>query len=86
MYRIVIKKSALKELEEIQKKFRLKIIQKIDELALDPRPAGVRKLESTENNYRVRVGDYRIIYQIVDAILVIDVIKIANRKEAYRNK
>lgn len=86
MYRIVIKKSALEELKAVQKKFRLKIIQKIDELALDPRPSGVRKLESTENNYRVRVGDYRIIYQIVDAILVIDVIKIANRKEAYRNK
>ena len=86
MYKIVIKSSALKELNNIQKNFRIKIIDKIEELSIDPRPSGVRKLENLTNSYRVRVGDFRIIYHIEDSLLLVDIVKIANRKEAYRNK
>jgi len=86
MYKILIKKSALKELENVPKIFRVKIISKIDELANDPRPSGVRKLENALDTYRVRAGNYRIIYKIEDDQLLIEVIKVANRKDAYRNK
>ena len=86
MYKILIKKSALKELENVPKIFRVKIISKIDELAIDPRPSGVRKLENALDTYRVRAGNYRIIYKIEDDQLLIEVIKVADRKDAYRNK
>ena len=64
MYKILITKSAFKELENLPKAFRSKIIAKIDELAVEPRPSGVRKLESFTNSYRIRVGSYRVIYKI----------------------
>ena len=86
MYKVQIKKSALKELNNIQKVFRLKIIDKIDELSIDPRPSGVRKLENAVNSYRIRVGDFRIIYHIEDSVLLVDIVKIADRKDAYRSK
>ena len=66
MYKILITKSAFKELENLPKAFRIKIIAKIDELAIEPRPSGVRKLESFTNYYRIRVGSYRVIYKIED--------------------
>ncbi|MCF2521029.1 type II toxin-antitoxin system RelE/ParE family toxin [Dyadobacter sp. CY351] len=86
MYTVIIKKSAIKELENISKTFRLKIIEKIDDLATDPRPQGVRKLENSLNSYRIRVGNYRVIYTIQDQNLFVEVIKVADRKEAYRSK
>lgn len=86
MYKVIIKKSAIKELENISKTFRLKIIEKIDDLATDPRPQGVRKLENSLNSYRIRVGSYRVIYTIQDQNLFVEVIKVADRKEAYRSK
>lgn len=86
MYQIIVKKSALKELDNIPKQFRIKILVTIEELAIDPRPNGVRKLESYADTYRVRVGNYRVVYQIEGQKLLINVVKIADRKEAYRNK
>ena len=86
MYTVIIKKSAIKELENISKTSRLKIIEKIDDLATDPRPQGVRKLENSLNSYRIRVGNYRVIYTIQDQNLFVEVIKVADRKEAYRSK
>jgi mRNA interferase RelE/StbE len=86
MYNIIIKKSALKELRDIPKVFRLDIINKIDELALNPRPAGVKKLENERDNYRIRIGDFRVVYQIQDKKLIVEVVKVAHRREVYKNK
>jgi mRNA interferase RelE/StbE len=86
MYKVSIKNSALKEIQQIPKPFRIKIIETIDSLAVNPRPSGVKKLENFKNSYRVRVGQYRIVYEIEDRQLLIEVIKVANRKEVYRNK
>ncbi|MET7255481.1 type II toxin-antitoxin system RelE family toxin [Dyadobacter fermentans] len=58
----------------------------IDSLTANPRPSGVKKLENYKNSYRVRVGQYRIIYEIEDHQLIVEVIKVGNRKEVYRNK
>ncbi|PSL19866.1 type II toxin-antitoxin system RelE family toxin [Dyadobacter jiangsuensis] len=86
MYKVSIKNSALKEIQQIPKDFRIKIIETIDSLANNPRPGGVKKLENFRNSYRVRVGQYRIVYEIEDRQLVVEVIKVGNRKEVYRNK
>jgi mRNA interferase RelE/StbE len=55
-------------------------------LAIEPRPNGVRKLEGFKNSYRVRIGNYRVVYKIEDSELIIEVVKISDRKDVYRNK
>jgi mRNA interferase RelE/StbE len=84
-YKILIKKSADKELETIAgKKDRERIAQRILGLAENPRPAGVEKLSGTKEKYRIRQGNFRILYEIRDDILVIYVVRIGDRKEIYR--
>lgn len=56
----------------------------IDALAVNPRPSGVKKLADTENHWRIRVGDYRIIYQIFDRVLVIVIVTVGHRGDVYR--
>lgn len=82
-YKITIKKSAAKELEDIPKKDLRKIIKPIQSLAQNPRHQGVQKLSAKEQ-YRVRQGDYRIVYSIDDKKLIIDIVKIGHRREIYR--
>ena len=82
-YDISVKKSAVKELEAIPKKELQKIIKKIQSLASDPRPEGSQKLSQREQ-YRIRQGDYRIIYSIQDDDLTVHIIKVGHRKEIYR--
>ncbi len=65
-------------------KLKQRIGQKIDLLAENPRPPGCEKLSGTENRWRVRVGDYRIIYEVYDNRLVVLVIRIGHRREIYR--
>ena len=84
-YRILIKKSAAKELEAITgKKDRERITRKILALAENPRPAGVEKLSGMSEKYRIRQGDFRILYEIQDDVLIVYVVRIADRKEVYR--
>lgn len=83
-YSLRIKKSAIKELEAIARKSdRQRIVRRIEALAENPRPAGCQKL-SGQQRYRIRQGRYRIPYTIEDRILVVYVIRIADRKDAYR--
>ena len=83
-YNLRMKKSARKELESIATKAdRLRIIERIQSLAENPRPRGSQKLSGFER-YRIRQGNYRILYSIKDAELVIYVIKIGDRKDVYR--
>lgn len=83
-YQIILASSALKQLNSFPKNYREKIIQKIDSLSEEPRPFGVEKLKNRGNDYRVRVGIYRIIYSIYDKELLIDVIDIDHRKQIYK--
>lgn len=84
-YRVLIKKSAAKELEAIAgKKDRERIAKRIQALADDPRPPGVEKLSGTSEKYRIRQGDFRILYEIQDDVLLVYVVRIANRKDVYR--
>ena len=82
-YRLEIKRSAAKELETLPAKDRGRVAARIQALAEDPRPAGAEKLSGQER-YRVRQGDYRILYEIHDEVLVIIVVKIGNRRDVYR--
>ena len=60
-----------------------KVAKSINELITNPHPKGHKKLKGAENYYRIRCGDYRIIYTIADTVLIITIIRIAHRKEAY---
>jgi len=83
-YSVRIKKSALKELEAIPTKAdRRRIVKRIELLGDEPRPSGAQKLSGREQ-YRIRQGRYRILYTVVDRELIIQVIRIADRKDAYR--
>jgi len=82
--KILIKTSASEELGKIQKKDLLKIIKRIQKLALNPRPQGCQKLSALER-YRIRQGNYRIIYSISDQDFEIHIIKIGHRREVYKN-
>ena len=84
MYEVRIKRSAAKQLEALPIKMADRIARVINKLAEDPRPVGVRKLQGEHELYRIRVADYRVIYTILDSVLVIEVVKIGHRKDIYR--
>ena len=82
-YKIEIKRSAFKELEKIPQKDLKRIVLKIESLANNPRPPGIEKLSGLER-YRIRQGNYRILYSIEDDVLTVYVVKIGHRKDVYR--
>ena len=83
-YSVRITRSAVKEIEALPLKDRRRVVTKIEGLARDPRPAGSEKL-SGEEKYRLRQGDYRILYEIVDTELIVTVVRVGNRRDVYRN-
>ncbi|OHB76576.1 MAG: addiction module antitoxin [Planctomycetes bacterium RBG_16_55_9] len=84
-YKITIRKPAAKELEDIPRKDLQKLVNRIRSLAKDPRPHGSQKLSGQEQ-YRIRQGDYRIVYSIEDKASLIDIVKIGHRREIYRSR
>ncbi len=85
MYQIIIKRKAEKELERVPKRMLPKIVSAIDGLEDNPKPEGSKKLQaSKENTFRIRIGDYRVIYVIEEEIKIVDIRKIGHRKEVYR--
>ncbi len=86
MYTVVIHKKAKKEIDKIPDLYAHRIAETIYQLAENPRPLGCKKLSDSEEYYRVRVANYRIIYSIEDEILYIEVIKIGHRKEIYKKR
>ncbi len=82
-YKIFLKPSAVKELGKISGKTLQKIVEKIENLATNPRPRGYEKL-SNEKSYRIRQGNYRILYTIEDDRLIVMVIKIGHRGDVYQ--
>jgi mRNA interferase RelE/StbE len=83
-YRIEFAPPAVRELRDLPKKIQARIKVKIDALALDPRPRRSEKLKGVENQYRIRSGDYRVIYSIEDDRLVVLVLRIGNRHDVYQ--
>lgn len=84
-YSILIKPSAGKELEAVGSKAdRQKLVGKIQALASDPRPRGSEKLAGWSDRYRIRQGNYRVVYLIDDASSKVTIFKIGHRREVYR--
>ena len=83
-YRVEVTKSAAKDLRGIDRKWIPKIMAAIESLEAAPRPMGCKKLVGSEHTYRIRVGDYRVIYDIQDNKLLILVVKIRHRRDVYR--
>jgi mRNA interferase RelE/StbE len=83
-YDVLIKPSARKELEAVDlKKDRQRIVEAILALAEEPRPSGCRKL-SGRDKYRIRCGDYRVVYSVQDVILVVTIVRFGHRSDVYR--
>jgi len=83
MYSIIYKKTSEKELLTVPKEYALKIRDAINRLAANPFPRGSKKLSGADA-YRIRIGNYRVIYTVESSRLIILVIKIAHRREVYR--
>lgn len=82
-YKIEVAKKVRKSFQKIPKNEAKRILEAIQKLAEDPRPPQFKKLKD-EELYRIRIGNYRVIYQIFDDVLVICVVKVGHRKDAYR--
>ena len=86
MYKIIFDKSAEKDLDNLPNEAVRRVAKVINKLSSDPRPPGFKKLKtSDENLYRVRSGDYRIVYAIAEEIKIINIRRIRHRKDIYRN-
>jgi mRNA interferase RelE/StbE len=83
-YRIELRPSAFRELAKLERPAQERIAARINSLIREPRPHGASKLKGHENRYRVRSGDYRIIYEVRDDVLLILILRIRHRREAYR--
>jgi mRNA interferase RelE/StbE len=83
-YQVEITPFAQRQIKKLSPDIQSQIIEKLEALAEEPRPAGVKKLQGEDNLYRVRSGDYRIIYEIQDDILLILVAKVGHRRDIYK--
>jgi mRNA interferase RelE/StbE len=83
-YQIDFSRLAEKQFEALPTQVQQRLQPRIDALAEAPRPPGVLKMEGEENLYRIRVGNYRIIYEIQDRVLLIVVVKVGHRSNVYR--
>lgn len=84
-FELLIKPSARRELERIRERDRREeLVGAIRCLATNPRPAGCQKLSGADNLWRIRRGDYRVIYELLDRVLTVTVIRIGHRRDVYR--
>ncbi|MBW2734731.1 MAG: type II toxin-antitoxin system RelE/ParE family toxin [Deltaproteobacteria bacterium] len=83
-YRVVLHRDAIAEVRELPEKTKARVKQAIDDLATSPRPAGATKLKGRPNAYRLRFGDYRLLYEVHATEIVVYVIGVAHRREVYK--
>ncbi len=83
-YQVIIKPSVQKVIRKLERGIQRKVIRLLEALADNPRPAGVTKLAGDDNLWRVRIGDYRVLYQIHDQRLVVLVLKVGHRRDISR--
>lgn len=83
-YRILFTRRAERDFESLPERERARLGTRIDGLATTPRPDGVKKLAGADDLYRLRSGDYRVIYQIQDRVITITVVRVGHRRDIYR--
>jgi mRNA interferase RelE/StbE len=84
MYHVFLERAAEKDLNRLSSEVHDRIITAIRGLASDPRPPGCRKLSGSKHDWRIRVGDYRVVYEIADEIRIVRVNRVRHRREVYR--
>lgn len=84
LFNIQWKSVAKKELKKLDKSTILKILTAVEALAQTPYPQGVRKIQGMEHAYRIRVGDYRVVYTVEASVLLIEIIRVRHRREIYK--
>ncbi len=83
-YTVSFRKSAEKDIRKLDARLQQRVFTAVEPLARNPRPSGCRKLQGSADAYRIRVGDYRVIYTVDDAILIVAVERVRHRREVYR--
>ncbi len=83
-YKIEWKQSARKELKKLSRPVIPRILKLVEGLAQNPHPPGSRKILGAKNTFRIRTGDYRVIYSVFNDILLIQIVRVGHRKEVYR--
>lgn len=84
MFEIVLERAAEKDLRRLSDQIHDRVIEGISALANDPRPVGAKKLAGSKSNWRIRVGDYRVLYEIADIVRIVRVYRVRHRCDAYR--
>ena len=84
MYRVLLERAAEKDLARLTSQIHHRVIAAIQALAKNPRPSGCRKLAGSHDDWRIRVGDYRVVYEITDAIRIVRINRVRHRREVYR--
>jgi mRNA interferase RelE/StbE len=85
-YTVVISKSVQKQIDNLPNDVIDRVLEKIQNLAIEPRPDGVVKLKGSDNEYRLRTGDYRVRYEVDDENLLVQILQCKHRKDVYRKK
>jgi mRNA interferase RelE/StbE len=84
LYKVEFAPAAARQIKKLPPDIQKRVIDRLEKLTTNPRPAAVKKLTTEENLYRLPLGDYRIIYQIQDKVLLVLVVKIGHRRDVYR--
>jgi mRNA interferase RelE/StbE len=82
-YRVEFRAAAARQVKKLPKPARDRVLDAIEDLGEDPRPHGAKKLVGERTAWRIRVGDYRVIYDVLDAELIVTVVRAAHRREVY---
>lgn len=82
-YRVEFISAAAREIRKLPRRPRERVLEAVGELAQEPRPHGARKLVGERTAWRIRVGEYRVIYDVADAVLTVTVVRAAHRREVY---
>ena len=84
IYQIEWRKSALRELKRLDRHIVSRIVSTVESLATVPLPSGVPKLRGSQRTFRLRLGDYRVIYELWECRLVVQIVRVRHRKDVYR--
>ncbi|CAH0240626.1 Toxin RelG [Microbacterium oxydans] len=82
-YRVEFTAAAAEEIRKLDPQIRRRILAGVSELEREPRPHGVRKLAGYDNAWRVRIGDYRVLYEVIDEQVLVTVVRVAHRRDVY---
>lgn len=82
-YRVEFTAAAAREIRKLDSQIRRRILAGAAELEIEPRPHGCRKLAGYDNAWRVRIGDYRVLYEVTDELVLVTVVRVAHRRDVY---